>query len=241
MTATSSWIELRTWHACYELGKFPWDQWIQELQLPLPVYDLSKILDQSAVFDMAVHALHWQGGSDLRPVHVTSHMKHMMRAIDVLGPDQQVYMARALYSHCSRYMIGVPRIADPPTYHIDLLPIIPLACLERLAKATMTPYPAERITMWLERVLKYGYDKPLQLQNKYRSRRSSGRRGRKHSCAQEQKAIADNLLLMCDDALCSIKQLAPMYVPDIQCTILNVGSGTVTLALSVQQRAPSDE
>lgn len=236
----SSWLQLCRWHDEFALGLYPWQSWVEHLKLPLPAFDLTRILDASAAYDIAVHALHWQSEHEQRHVNLTPHMVRMMNAIGVRAAHQQQYMARALYAHCSRYITGMPRISDPPTDHIDCLPVVPSECLEELARATLTPWPALSIESWLERVLQQNKYKSLQLCNSFRSTRSSGRRGRKHSCAAEHKAIADRAQQMTDEALRRLTALAPLHVPLLRCHVVSVASGKINLVLSAQPRALCD-
>jgi hypothetical protein len=239
----SSWIELCSWHETHELGDFPWPDWVRAVEpfIPMPLYDLSRILDAAAVYDMAMHAMHWQGGDDLRPVNMLPGLTHMLRGIGMTHPRQRLYMARALYAHCSRYVTGVPRIVDPPTYHLDELPVVPLRHVQALATATLTPAPAANLTYWLENVLMHGILFPLHVRTKFRTGRASARRGRKHSPALENRAVAEKAQHLTDDALAAIVALAPEHVPRLKCRVLSAGSGVLTLVLSAQPRAPSDE
>ena len=232
---STSWVELCTWQSRYRLDVFQWNEWIEHLELPLPVYDITRILDPSAAFDMALHAFCCPVEDSLLPVRYTDQMRQMMCHIDLSLSHQQAYMARALYAHCARYVVGVPRIRNPSVSHIDYLPIVPSHNLEALAQATMTPWPATRLTKWLSRVIRQKYIRPLQLQNKYRSSRTSGRRGRKHSCASEHKQLSEKIHHQAEEAFYSIQKLAPAVVPKMRCTVGNITADTVTLALSVQQ------
>ena len=238
--AMSSWLQLCSWHDQYALGLFPWDQWVACLTLPMPIYDLPRILDAAAAYDMAVHALHWPGGADLTPVRLTTHMARMMQSIGVVQHAQQVYMARALYAHCARYVTGVPRICDPPTYHVDNLPTVPYENICSLAHATLTPLPAPSISAWLDRTLRGNVYTPLRLSNAFRSTRTSGRRGRKHSCALEHKAVAEQAQQLTDDALRELTALAPLHVPVLACQVIAVAAGKLTLVLTAQPRPPCD-
>lgn len=238
---SSSWVELCMWYDLHGLGDFPWDEWIDELELPMPLYSLSKILDASAAYDMAVHALHWQGGEDLRPVRLTKHMSKMMRAVGVCAPSQQMYMARALYAHCTRYVTGMPAVRNPPTNHLDFLPVVPHENLLRLASATLTPMPADSISAWLERAIVHHDCRPTKITNVYRSKRTSGRRARKHSAVAEHSAVRESTQAMADEALAAIMDLSPRHVPSLTCQVTGVSTGRVSLVLCAQQHAPCDE
>lgn len=239
----SSWLEFCCWHDTYALDRFPWSEWVKAVEpvLPMPVYDLPRILDAAAAYDMAMHALHWPGGDDLPPVYVPTRLTPLLRDIGLQHPWQHLYIVRALYAHCSRYVTALPRIVNPPTYHLDELPVVPLAHVQALATATLTPAPAANLTYWLESVLMHGLMNPLYVRTKFRTGRASARRGRKHSPELENRAVAEKAQHMTDGALAAIVALAPKHVPRLKCRVLTVGSGVLTLVLSAQPRAPSDE
>lgn len=237
----SSWIELCGWDQAHELGVFPWDEWVKAVEpfIPMPLYDLSRILDASAAYDMAMHAMHWTGGG--LSVHVQPGLAHMLRGIGLAQPQQQEYMARALYAHCSHYLTGIQRIIDPPMFHMRKWDVVPMQHVQTLAIATLTPVPAKNIIYWLESVIQHGIMFPLHVRNKFRTGRASGRRGRKHSHATENRAVAEKAQHLTDEALAAIVALAPEHVPRLKCRVVSVGSGVLILVLSAQPRAPSDE
>lgn len=240
----SSWLELRVWHQTHALGVFPWDEWIVHVQhcIPLPVYDLLRILDASAAYDMAVHAVHWRGDGELRPVLLPHTLSAALSAVGMRQHGQQMYMARALYAHCSRYTIGVARIQDPPLDHMECIPLMPQEHSDALAHATRTPLPASALMYWLDNVIRHGSTRPLTLRNRHmHCRAPSGRRSRKHSSAMESRAIADQVQCATDHALANIAALAPEHVPRLSCHVCMVASGCVNLVLYAQLRAPCDE
>ena len=190
---------------------------------------------------MAMHAMHWQGGAGLRQVNMPTRLTPLLRDIGLRHPWQHLYMVRAMYAHCSRYVTALPRICDPPTDHLDSIPVVPPAHVQALADATLTAAPAANITHWLENVLMCGIMSPLHVRTKFRTGRASARRGRKHSPALENRAVAEKAQHLADEALAAIVALAPEHVPRLKCRVLSVGSGVLTLVLSAQPRAPSDE
>lgn len=240
----SSWLELREWHEVHDLGVFPWAEWIVYVAryIPMPIYDLSRILDASAVYDMAIHAVHWRGSSELCPVNVPNELSNALCAIGMREQKQQMYMARALYAHCARYTTGIVRIQDPPLHHMQSIPLMPQDCSDALAHATKTPLPALTLLHWLTSVIKFGSTRPLTLRNRHMNRQGScGRRSRKHSPATESRAIADHVQHATDNALASITALAPDHVPHLSCHVCTVASGYVNLVLYAQPRALCDE
>lgn len=237
----SSWIEMRTWSKQHELGDFPWDEWVQALAhcIPMPVYDLPRILDATAAYDMAVHAMYWNGGSELRPVRVPYELTRHLYGLGLTRHVQQVYMARALYAHCARYTTGVPRICDPPTGHMDRIPLMPLEQFRALAKAMFLEMPALRLDHWLDNTIRLGSTRALTLRSQHGFKRAhSGRRGRKHSHDQQSRVIEAETLQSTEAALASIMALAPDDVPCLTCSVRQVTSKHITIALYVQQRAP---
>ena len=153
----SSFVENCAWHAGFALGEYDWDGWIARLSdvLPMPVWDVPRILDSSAAYDMAVHARHWQGG-EMRSVNIPGGLEHHIWQLDLHG-EQVQYFARALYSHCVRYVAGMPRIRAPPTDHMDCTSVVPAAQFESLASAISCRSDSSRhmLQCWLENVLVY--------------------------------------------------------------------------------------
>lgn len=240
----SSWLELRSWHEVHAIDVFPWGDWIVHVEqcLPIPVYDLLRILDVSAVYDMAVHAMHWPGSGELRPVRVPRQLLDALSGIGMHQHRQKMYMARALYAHCSQYTIGVARIQDPPRDHMDAIPLMPYESFTALAHATRTPLPAIALVHWLNRVIRHGSTHPLQLRNRHtHCQAPCGRRGRKYSPAIERRVIADEVQCATDHALAGITALAPQYVPRLSCHVYMVALGFVNLVLYAQPLAPCDE
>jgi hypothetical protein len=239
----SSWIELQEWHAMHGVDAFPWQEWIGELQrvLPLPVYDITRVLDPSQVHDMAQHAAHWSPDMHVQRVHVPPCLARHIAALDLQYSSQVVYMARALYSHCSRYVTGVPLVCCPPTTHLDHVEAVPQQHVRELAHATLTPLPAEGLHAWLSCAVMHGSRRVHRLSNRHRSRKSSGRKGRKHSASAEAREIADKVLAATNQAFDDIVALSPRCAPRFCCHVVGVGSGRISLVLSAVPHAPCDE
>jgi hypothetical protein len=236
----SSWIELQEWHAEHALETFPWSEWIESLTnvFPMPVHDLPRILDTCAAYDIALHAAHWDPAEPVQPVRIPRDLDDMIRSLALHHCTQRMYMARALYAHCSKYVAGVPRIVNPPTDHLDQIEAVPLSHVHALAQATLTPVPARHLYCWLTNAVQYGSTRQLRMCNKHRTHRSSGRRGRKHSSAAESREITESVLVMTRAAFDAIVALSPRYAPTFSCHVISVASGRVNLVLSSQPRAP---
>ena len=240
----SSWLELQQWYTTYTLDAFPWAEWISLVQdtLPLPVYDLSKILDSSAVYDMAIHAVHWPASDNSVHVRVPLELEKALRAIDIVLPAQQMYMARALYAHCGKYTAGMLQIKDPPVNHMQHIALMPVAYTIALANATFTLLPSTQLTYWLEQTLRYGRTCTLCLRNKVQKHYARpGRRRKKYSPAAEARCIADHVQHDADTALADIHALAPAHVPLLGCTVTHTTTSYVSLVLFVKRPVLCDE
>ena len=146
MRLMSSFVENSAWYATFDLGVFDWSEWIATIPLPMPVYDISRILDSAAAFDMAMHARHWTG-THLEGLRIPDALRHHMNVIGITSLQQHQYMARALYSHCARYVTGMPRIREPPTDHMGTTAVVPPERFEALATAVMANDPCMRRTL----------------------------------------------------------------------------------------------
>ena len=118
---------------------------------------------------------------------------------------------------------------------------MPQQHVRELARATLTPLPAEGLHAWLSCTVMHGSRRVYRLSNKHRSRKSSGRKGRKHSASAEAREIADKVLAATNQAFDDIVALSPRFAPRFCCHVVSVGSGRINLVLSAVPRAPSDE
>lgn len=239
----SSWLELQEWHLKHSLLTFPWQEWIEQLQhtLPMPVYDIRRILDTCQAYDMAVYAAHWPCDKDIQQVNVPLGLVQHINALGLQHPRQVVYMARALYSHCSRYVTNVPRVCCPPTTHIDDLDAVPLLHVLALARATLTPLPASGLHAWLTDTIMHGFRHVHRVHSTYRSSKPPGRKGRKHSASTEARDVADKLLIGVNQAFAGIVALSPRFAPRFSCYVASVAPGHITLVLSAVPHIPFDE
>ena len=168
----------------------------------------------------------------------------LVRHIKSLGMQyvqQVVYMARALYSHCSLRVTGVPRVCCPPTDHIDRIQAVPLKYVFSLARATLTPLPAAGLHAWLTSVVMYGSRRVYCTHNVYPSCKTSGRKGRRHSVSTEARVVADKALTEVSQVFAGIMQLSPRFAPRFSCYVASIASGRISLVLSAVPPAPFDE
>ena len=120
----SSLLEGLAWEHRYHLMHTApqWKQWILQLEhvFDLPVYDLLRILDVSAAFDMVQHAYYYNGTGNLYNVRVPRSCVETLRDVGLHHSWQMKYFIQALYSHCSKYTIGMRNIAPPDTHHMPV-------------------------------------------------------------------------------------------------------------------------
>jgi len=239
----SSWLELQEWYLKHAVHSFPWQEWIEELQhtLPIPVYDITRILDTCQAYDMAVHAAHWPCDKDIQQVNIPPKLVQHINALGLQHSRQVVYMARALYSHCSRYVTNMPLVCCPPTAHIDELDAIPRLHLLALARATLTPFPAKRLHTWLAAAIMYGCRHVHRVHSTYRSDKPPGRKGRKHSASAEARDVAEKAVAGVNQAFAGIVALSPRFAPRFGCHVTSVAPGHITLVLSAVPHVPFDE
>lgn len=239
----SSWLELQEWLDTHAVNTYPWPEWLTELQnvLPMPVYDVTYVLDTCAVYDMAVHAAHWSPEKYVQPVHTTRAMWAHVHALGLHSRQQCMYMVRALYSHLCKYITGVPRVVPPVTDHIALTEAVPCGHMSALARGTYTPLPAKHLSAWLMNAIVHGSRNRLRLSNTYHSRQSSGRRRRMvHSTSHLNRAMAEDVLENTHVAFQAIVALSPRFAPHFSATIVSIGSGKITLDLFSSPPALSD-
>jgi len=234
--AMTSFVEMAVWERSHDLGGFPWDEYIDALQsvVPMPVYDLSRILDASAVYDMARHAMYWNGYDD-HPVHIPDPFANLMRAVHLSSPEQMQYFARALCAHISNYTLDVPKIRQPPTEHMDCIPVVPFENFDALFRATMGP---AGLYNWLVDVIQHGSERSMRTRAKARIPCGTGRRKRKFCSTAAAQMIQDSVMVSIEQALESIAALGP--TPRMWCTVANSGTRNLIIVLSARQRSPCD-
>jgi len=235
----SSFVENSAWFAKFEFALFDYAEWIAQLPMPMPVYDITRILNSSTVYSMAMHARHWCEDT-LNHVNIPDDMANHMRFLWINEPQQQQYFARALYSHCARYVTGMPRIRKPPTDHMGQTDVVPCAQFESLAAAVSAHSDGSRHTLlcWLTNVLVYGSSRPTVTTMKIKQTQHTGRR--RHRRASHEPLDTDAVQSVANKALDAISD-HDRLLPRMRCVVTQTGHGKASIALYAHQRAPSDE
>ena len=241
----SSYVETVGWQSRYMLGAYDWAGWLSEATdaLPLPVYDLTKIMDPAAVWDIFYHGRHWpvDRAHELAHVPVPAALKAGIRHAGIELPHQVQYVARAIYGHCRLYTVGVPRIRAVPTDHMLSMCVVPSAIFESLA-AAMALGPGnnrKRLHCWLQNVLIWGSSRTATIGSSLpRAEAPTGLRRR----PLDNLVDTDKAQSAADRVLASITGFSSL-LPTMWCTVTAVRLGTcrVTIALYARQPAPSDE
>ena len=241
----STFVETVPWEAEYGLHTFPWSEWIgaaAEL-VPMAVYDLSKILDSCAAYEMALYARHWSDDGSMNPVHVPAALRLHMACAGVTQYPQQVYFARAMYAHCARYTAGVPRIANPPTWHMANIAIVPATIFSELVQATMATTDGHRrqLMCWLENVLVHRSTRSTTLgRGLPHVSVPSGRRRRRQSTASGLGHCIEDIVASVNRVLRSISDHAPALLPTMYAAI-TTSATRMFIELNARQPALCDE
>ena len=206
----------------------------------MPIYDITRILDSAAAFDMAMHARYWTYPG-LEGLRIPAALANHLRLIDLSTVYQQQYMARALYSHCARYVTGMPRIRAPPVDHLGTTKVVPDEQFYALAAAAMAHDASMRRTLqcWLTNVLVHGSARSTALQVRYSAPAvHSGRRRLRHSA--RDGFDAEKVQAATNEALAAISR-HHHTLPRMRCIVSPAGPGKVTIGLFAHPRAPCDE
>lgn len=236
----SSFVENSAWYDAFDFSAFDWREWIEHLPLPMPIYSISRILDSAAAYDMAMHARHWTG-THLQGLRIPVALCQHMAIIGIASPQQQQYMARALYSHCARYVTGMPRICEPPTDHLGTLAVVPPERFESLATAVMAHDQSSRHTLecWLSNVLMHDSTRHTALHVRYRTpAHHSGRRRYRQRLLDSFDA--EKVQSDANDALAAISSYHST-LPRMRCIVSPAGPGKASIGLYVHPRAPFGE
>ena len=236
----SSFVENCAWYADFDLEVFDWHEWIQTLPLPMPIYDVTRIVDSAAAYDMAMHARHW-AGTHIGGLRIPDVLRRHMRCVGLKSLAQQQYMARALYSHCARYVTGMPRIRPPPTDHIKQTEVVPREVFQALMSALHAEDKLARRTLqcWLTNVLVYGSKRSTTLNVRYGvAAANSGRRRYRQSVSDVLDV--DKMQAAANATLASISRYHHT-LPQLRCIISLSGPGKVSIGLYAHLRAPCGE
>jgi hypothetical protein len=241
----SSCVETLGWQAKYELGRYDWQGWIEHAKdlLPLPVYDLSKILDTSAAWDIFYHARHWPDdrAHELRPVHVPAGLVAAIAHAGIEHMHQVQYVARALYNHCARYTRGMPNVRAVPIDHMLSLRVVPSAVFKSLVVAIKADTAAaRRLDCWLQNVIMWHSSRPATIMTTMAPElhhRRGRRIGRGDAAVDTETAQAriNRILSGITDH--------HETLPTLWCTVtaVRIGAGRVSIVLCARQPALSDE
>ena len=237
-----SYVETVGWCVRFSLDAFSWSQWVLELHevLGMPVWDLSKILDASAAWDIMYHARHWpeSRARELPPLRLSPALCRMFAATGVVDGHQQLYAGRALYKHCSMYTTGMRGIAAVPVDHMSDLPVVPRVLMSSLLSACGEGVDAQQLACWLENVIVYHSGRPTTLAVSQRQVHGNSA-GRRHLRRQSGRCAAlEQLQADVDAALQAITACCPGCLPDMRCSVCHNASG-LTIVLRASQPAPS--
>ena len=241
----SCFVETLGWQSKYELGVYDWQGWIEHAAdlLPMPVYDLSKIIDTSAVWDIFYHGRHWPDdrAHELRAVRVPAGLVAAIAHAGIEHTHQVQYVARALYNHCARYTRGIPSVRAVPIDHMLSLRVVPSAVFKSLVVAIKADAAAaRRLDCWLQNVIMWRSSRPATILSSV-TPELHHRRGRRIGRAD---ATVDT-----ETAQTSINRILSGItdhhetLPKLWCTVtaVRIGAGRVSIALYARQPALSDE
>jgi len=239
----SSVLENLEWHRRHAIDTFDWSEWTTLLGevMPLPVYDMQRIVDGFAAHDIAVHARHWPAARalELGRVNLTAPLARMLAAVGLELEHQMQYAARALYRQCAERTVGVPILRAVPVDHMDDVPVVPPGVLAALVEAADAADDAKRLLCWLENVIVHGSSRPTLISAAPTvARQATGRRRRRAAGA---RCEADITQLRVNAVLHEITETAPDSVPRMWCTASGHGQSRITIALYARQHAPYDE
>jgi hypothetical protein len=239
----SSVLENLEWHRRHAIDTFDWSEWVTLLGevMPLPVYDLLRIVDGCAAHDIAVHARHWPKvrAGELGRVNVPAPLARMLYAVGLEHPHQIQYAARALYRQCAERTTGVPILKGVPVDHMDDVPVVPSGVLASLVTAADAAGDAKQLLCWLENVIVHGSSRPTLIRAAPTvTRQATGRRRRRAASARCEADITQSRV---NAVLREITEAAPDSVPRMWCTATGQGQSHITIVLYARQRAPSDE
>ena len=241
----SSFVETLKWQYEFELGVYDWRGWIEHVTdlLPLPVYDLSKILDTSAAWDIFYHGRHWPAdrAHELQPVHVPAVLAAAIAHAGIEYAHQVQYVARALYNHCARYTVTVPRVRAVATDHMLSLRVVPKAVFKSLVLAIKADAAAaRRLDCWLQNVIVGRSSRPTTILSTMVPvlQRLRGRRIGQGDATVDTDAAQAHI-----NGILSRITAHHETLPKLWCTVtaVRVGAGRVSTVLSARQSSLSDE
>ena len=236
-------LENLEWHRRHAIGAFDWSGWASALGevIPLPVYDMLRIVDGCAAHDIVVHARHWpvERALELGNVNLPLPLARMLAAVGLELPHQMQYATRALYRQCAQHTVGVPILRAVPVDHMDDVPVVPSSVLASLAAAADTADDTKRLMCWLENVIVYGSLRSTTISSMPSVERQAT--GRRRGRAAGAKCQAELIQSRVNAVLHEITDTSPDCVPRMGCTAVSHGNMCISIVLYARPRAPSDE
>ena len=245
----SSHVETVEWCENYGLQRFDWSGWVTALQdvIGLPVYDLSKIMDSAAAWDIMYHARHWpaQRAHEITSLRgIGSGLRRMLESTGIFAPHQQHYAACALYSHCAKYTTRLPFIVPVPIDHMHSIPVMPHALAQAVVAACGDDANTVQICCWLKNVIVHKSTRSTLLKVKVRDARgnSGGRRSlRRQSGGKRMSATARETQDAINAALEQITAHSQEHIATMTCTVNSSPPNDILIVLCAHQPSPSCE
>lgn len=236
----SSVLETLHWCQSFDLAAYEWYQWVQQLPETVrwPVYDIERILDASAAYDIMYHARHFPECRvcEMTRCRPSAAFRQLAAAAGVVMPHQQEYAYVALYRHCARYTTGMQshRVLPVPVDHVEHIPLLPMSIAEGVATTFATPESVNQVMCWLRNVIVYGSHRPTTVVLKSRLRHASKRRrtgGRVMECIDQVESTQARV----HELLKSIMSICPEHVPVMMCAVVPLMPARISIALYARQ------
>ena len=238
----SSELETLAWREQFDLSVYDWDEWVKELGKAVrwPVYDISKILDASAAYDICCCARHFPAdrAHELTACKDVTQYVHVLRAAGLDTQVQWCYAISALYKHCSKYTTGMSghRVRHPPTDHMDDIPLLPdnLFCVADTLFGS--PENTAHVLAWIRRAVFNDTCRPTTFSAKSRRCMSATlRHATEH--ADDYEMLRNRMSQFFHD----VRQTSPKHVPYMSCTVVPAPPAMLSISLYVQRPSPSYE
>jgi len=239
---STSLVENAQWQVDFALGTFDWDEWVRQLAdvFPMPVYDLPRILDTAAAWDIVYHARHWPAARAIEVGHVRMPpaLGCMLSCVGITYLHQQQYAAKAMYRHCAQYTAGTMVVGAVPTDHMDHLPVVPARMLRAICAAARLSEDSRHLACWLENVIVYGSSRQTKVHSVHLpAKQMAGRRRRR---TRGTSVDLDEMQSSVNRLLAEITDIAPSHLPHMWCTVTTSSTTRAAIVLYARQHAPSD-
>jgi len=240
----SSLVENVQWQADFDFDAFEWDEWVRQLGdvMPMAVYDLPRILDSAAAWDIMYHARHWpeDRAYELGYVRVPPGLRNMLAHVGVIAAHQQHYAARALYRHCTQYVTGSGVVRAVPIDHMDSIPVVPDHLIRSICTLAHLRENYRLVKCWMENVIKHGSSRSTTLSSAPLPGRQAAGRRRRRTCSLDTAVHPEVVQAAVNKALAAISDIAPSQLPSMWCTVSPSSTARLTIALYARQRALCD-